>query len=107
MDQPIRVAIIGLPPLIRELVRDLIAGNEDMAIVERGDAADGVDVCIVGTEEDAVSLCDVPRMSRPPRVIGISSDGRRTTLCELRPVVSALGDLSPDELLDVIRGVPR
>ncbi len=105
MDQPIRVALIGLPPLIRELVHDLIDASDDLAIVERGDDAD-VDVCVVGIDErDSVSLCDVPGTARPPRVIGISHDGRRTTLCELRPVVAALGELSPDELVDVIRGV--
>ncbi|MCI0435097.1 MAG: hypothetical protein L0271_15865 [Gemmatimonadetes bacterium] len=104
MDASIRVALVDLPPLIHELVRDLIDEAGDLEIVER----DGADVLVVGTDAaDTATLCHGPGMRAPPRVIAISADGRRTTLCELRPVVSQLGELSPDQLAEVIRGRPQ
>jgi hypothetical protein len=118
MNLPIRVALVGLTPLVRDIVDNLIAGEMDMrvaGVIERGEAdrapgRDAVDVYVIGVgAEDAAASCEaVLGEAQPPRrVIGISSDGRQMHLSELRPATTALGALSSDELLEVIRGGRR
>jgi hypothetical protein len=114
MNPPIRVALVGLTPLVRDVVDNLIAGEMDMrvaAVVEGGEAdrapgRDVVDVYVIGVApEDAASAGEalLGEAQPPRRVIGISSDGRQMHLSELRPATTALGSLSSNELLDVIR----
>jgi hypothetical protein len=97
-------------------VRSTIEKQADIRIAACIDWGDGetfvampepVDVYLVGAKpvgepEAFEQLLGAPR--RPHRVIRISSDGRQMQLCELRPASAALGSLSPDELLEIIRG---
>jgi chemotaxis response regulator CheB len=114
VDHPIRVVLVGLSPLLRAVVQDIVANQTDMAVVAAADrfenlrAGDGTrgDVFLVAidSEPPAELYEQVLATPGPRRVIGISSDGRRTSLFELRPTVSPLGELSASELLEVIRG---
>jgi DNA-binding NarL/FixJ family response regulator len=115
-DPPIRVALVRLAPLVRDVVHSLIDSTEDMrvtAVVERAESenvADDyvADVYVVGVENgDAASTCEplLGEPAPPRRVIGISLDGRQMHVSELRPSTSAIGSLSSEELLDVIRRV--
>ncbi len=115
MDLPIRVAFVGLAPLVRDIVHDLVAGESDMrvaAVTERSGSDDVavreelVDVCLIGVRaEDVGPTCErlLGEPSSPRRVIGISSDGRQMYVSELRPATAALGSLSSEELLELIR----
>jgi DNA-binding NarL/FixJ family response regulator len=120
-DPPIRVALVRLAPLVRDVVHSLIDSTEDMrvtAVVERAESEnvadddvaddDVADVYVVGVENgDAASTCEplLGEPAPPRRVIGISLDGRQMHVSELRPSTSAIGSLSSEELLDVIRRV--
>ena len=117
-DAPIRVALVRLAPLVRDVVHNLIAGERGMrvtGVVERNESADALgrdsaDVYLVGvSSDDAASACEplLGEPTSPRRVIGISLDGRQLHVSELRPTTSALGSLSSDELLDVIRRTPH
>jgi hypothetical protein len=117
VDHRIRVALAGLAPLVRDIVRDVVSRQADMKITavidqlddESVDAlTDPVDVCVLGIQEGRSVSCErLVERRAARRVIGISFDGRRTLLCELRPTTAHLGELSADELLDVIRGGSR
>jgi len=113
---PIRVALVRLPPLVRDVVHTLIDGAADMrvtTIVEQTDSIDqtddhSADVLVVGVAgESAASTCEplLGAATSPRRVIGISVDGRHMHVSELRPSTTALGSLSSEELLTVIRRV--
>jgi len=118
VDPPIRVALIRLAPLVRDIVYELIDRAGDMsvaAVVEPGSTdylswRDTADVYLVGVgDDDPTSICEplLGEPTPPRRVIAISSGGRRMHVSELRPTTSALGSLSSDELLTVIRHAKR
>ena len=118
VDPPIRVALIYLAPLVRDVVHELIDRAGDMsvaAVVEPGDASysswrDTADVYLVGVgDDDPPSVCEplLGEPTSPRRVIAVSSGGRRMHVSELRPTTVALGSLSSDELLAEIRLVRR
>ena len=105
MHRPIRVALVGLAPLIRDVVHTLITGeSDDVQSVGKPDDQP-VDVYLLGVETSDPRaserlLADAPS---PYRVIGVSADGREVQLSELRPSTAALGSPSPFELLELIR----
>jgi hypothetical protein len=84
-------------------------------VIERGEAdrafgRDVADVYVIGVAaEDVPAACEalLGEAQPPRRVIGISLDGRQMHVSELRPATTALGSLSSNELLDVIRGARR
>jgi chemotaxis response regulator CheB len=110
MHLPIRVALVGLAPLVRDVLHNLITGESDMrvaAVIETVDELHGapVDVYLLGVETSAESASERLLGQAPPpyRVIGVSADGRQMQLSELRPATASLGSLSSHELLEVIR----
>jgi DNA-binding NarL/FixJ family response regulator len=118
MNLPIRVALVDLAPLVRDIVHDLVASASDMrvaAVIDGSASPDAVvrevvDVYLVGVgPDDVASTCErlLGEAQSPRRVIGVSPDGRQMHVSELRPATAAMGSLSSDELLDVIRGGAR
>ena len=113
VDPPIRVALIHLAPLVRDVVHELIDRAGDMSVAavvdagaERDSWHDTADVYLVGVgDDDPTSVCEplLGEPTAPRRVIAISSGGRRMHVSELRPTTMALGSLSSDELLAEIR----
>jgi hypothetical protein len=102
---PIRVALIDLPRMSRELVtRALLA---DPAILVTSGLAESTPhhVAIVGQRRDedlserALELIhENPRM----RVLTLANDGGETYLYELRPYRVLIGELSPAALLEAV-----
>lgn len=118
MDRPIRVALVGLAPLVRDVVRTLIASEDDMsvaAVIEHSELArlrsrQPVDVYVIGVTAELpadVGQLLLREATSPRRVIAISPDGRRMHVSELRPSTAEFGSFSSDELLEVIREVPH
>lgn len=113
MRLPIRVALVGLAPLVEDIVCTLISSETDMCVVavidERSSRREledvSVDVCVVGAEpsDSRASEDLLGGPSSPYRVIAVSADGRQMQLLELRPATDALGSLSSLELLELIR----
>jgi hypothetical protein len=112
------VALVGLAPLVRDIVHSLIASERDMsvaAIIEHSELAslrarEPADVYVVGVGTETTTATCGPLLGEPApprRVIGISDDGRQMHVSELRPSTAVLGSLSSNELLEVIRETPH
>ena len=110
---PIRVLILDLPALLRDIVRETL--RPDDGIVVLGDApADasleeaveqtGASVVIVGRgHPEAVDMPPALVRRARLRVLAVAADGRESVMYELQPHRRELGELSPDGLLDAVR----
>lgn len=105
-----------MPRILREIIERAVAGQPDMEIVDdlspNALAADalrgtGADVVISAGGHDAAAvdgvLAELPRL----KVLVVSADGRHTELVELRPTRTPLGELSPQTIVEAIRGACR
>jgi len=111
-----RIVLVDMSPMLREIVRGILAREPDLEIVgEHDDAADVTeavereepDFVIVGSdgavEERIRTLVD---SSRSLRALQVHSDGKESVLYELRPHRVSLGEISSDTLLRAIRAAP-
>jgi hypothetical protein len=95
-----RVVIVGLPPLLR----DIVASALDHAGVEvsyaQGPPAGNADVVVAGPEVEEPSTL----LGRLPErvVIVLRDDGRRAELLEVAVRSSDLGEIDPKRLLDLV-----
>jgi len=110
-----RIVIVEIPTLLREIIGEIIAEQDDMEIVgELGDLADLVELArrtdasfvIAGPTHPELDAVYVHLLAERPstRVLVVRREGRQSTLYELRPHAEVLGELSPETLLTVIRG---
>lgn len=107
-----RIAILGMPRLLHQLVTETVAQLPDVTIVvdrpEVGLAANlpevDADIYLVDYEQaPTAKIAAVLFGPRRAKVLTVSADGRRAFLHELRPHTRPLGELSAAGLLDVIR----
>jgi DNA-binding NarL/FixJ family response regulator len=111
----IRVLLAELPRMLSEIIESVIADQQDMSIVGAIDSRDRVTSALVRTPADVVIvglrdaettaslnrvLLEQPRL----KLLAISGDERSSYLYELRPHTVSLGDISPQGLVDAIRG---
>jgi hypothetical protein len=105
------VVLVEISGILREIVREVVAGEPDLSILE-GDEAPRViqtgGACVAITHLDDPAPASLARLlgARPEiRVIALSSDGRNGMVYELqlrrRPLGTA--DVSAAELLAAIR----
>ena len=111
-----RIVLIDTAPLLREILREIISGEPDLALVAEHDAVvdvrktverEAADFVVVG--RDAASADDVQAMvgaGLGVRALEVYSDGKESVLYELRPHRVLLGEISSDTLLRTIRAVP-
>jgi DNA-binding NarL/FixJ family response regulator len=114
--QPIRIILAEMPRKLHDILEAIVAPHPDMRIVARVVGRDRLlfavnsaraDVIILelhGAESPSVLdglLYECPRV----KVLATTSDGRGTFVRELLPNEVALGDLSPEHLLEAIRAV--
>ncbi|MDQ6829298.1 MAG: hypothetical protein M3081_10575 [Gemmatimonadota bacterium] len=111
---PIRVVLADMPRMLHDIVRTILSAEPDIEIetttvpqreIASARAITGADVVILAepeapTDEYAAMLYAHPRL----RLVAISDDGRRAVLYELRPHRSPLGDMSPNALVQAVRG---
>jgi hypothetical protein len=102
-----------MPRILREIIEQAVADEPDMEIV----GVEGRDVplrqAVESTRADFVmagadyDLGEVARVldERPRlRVLAVAGDGREAFLYELRPTRTPLGEVSPQTIVDAIRG---
>ena len=110
----IRILLAEVPRMLREIIESVIAGQHDMSIVGAIDTRDRVatalgqtpaDVVIVGLRTGETAATLDPMLFEQPRLkmLAIGSNGRSSSLYELRPYTIPLGDVSPQGLIDAIR----
>jgi DNA-binding NarL/FixJ family response regulator len=114
--QPIRIVLADMPRKLHDIIEVLVAPHADLRIVARHVGRDslpfvvsttGAEVVIVGLygTESPNALDELLYECPKIKVLATTSDGRGTYVRELRPNEIALGDLSPQNLLDAIRAV--
>lgn len=100
--------------MLTDIITGLVESQADMVVVGVAEAgADLVsalddtrpDVVILGLEDAQAAPVSAQALKGRPdlRVIGVSADGRRSSLYELRPCRVPLGELSAQGLVDAIR----
>jgi DNA-binding NarL/FixJ family response regulator len=115
---PIRILLSQLQGMLRDVVLQLLDGQADMTVVDDVDdpidtlLAAGrthADVVVLGMEEDELPGVASHLLDEYPhlKVLAVTPDGRRAFLYELRPELIALGEASPDVLLQAIRAAFR
>lgn len=108
-----RVLLVGIPPLLGDVIRELVAELPDVDVV--GDVAlehvpDAtrtalIDVVVLGAAGPVPPRCwEELFVRRPRRVIAVVEGGRRGYVCELAPLVSPLGELTAAGLAGAIAG---
>jgi DNA-binding NarL/FixJ family response regulator len=108
-----RVMVQNIPPMLRDIVRSVVASAPDMMLLSEHSGTGTAyswrrpepDVVIVSTEDINDISSTIECFSRWPRarVLVIEVTGRETVLYELRPHATPLGALSPDQLVATIR----
>lgn len=107
--------MIGLPQILRDVITDIVEDQPDMDVV--GDLPEDAEPAMVedlaGTfiavragpngELPDLGTRLLERRARGLRVLGLSSEGRRGFLYELRPTEVAIGEISTERLVNVIR----
>jgi hypothetical protein len=105
------VILVRLPPILRELVGNLVAVEPDLSILDGDDALTTLQsggTCLVIThldDPDPASLAELLGTRLDVRVIGLSADGRRGTVYDVRLQQRCLGpgEISLAELRAAIR----
>jgi len=105
---PIRVAIVGLPRLLADLIADVFSGDDAVRVYLLPDdqaaavTATGLlrhDVIIVGVADPWRSplLNLISRVTRP-KVLGVRTDGRESWIYRMQPSPQKLGTASTAEI---------
>ena len=110
----IRILLAGMPRMLLDMITDIVAPQAEMTVA--GKMQDTADIvhAVKKTRADVVILTEpaiTPSQnyqevlySRPHLgVLSITSDGRQLFLHKLRPVRTALGEVSPDSLVQAIQ----
>jgi hypothetical protein len=110
-----RIILVGIPPLLSDLVRSTLAEDPDLEIVAELDGTASVEEparaaradCLV-TALDGVQVppayASAVRKRPGMRLVGLIEGGRRCLVYELLPRCSIVGELSPDTLRQTVRG---
>jgi DNA-binding NarL/FixJ family response regulator len=109
-----RILLVEMPQILCDIIAAAVSGQGDLEMVGRLDNRRAILSKTSDTEADVVVIgladSDLPQeclslFEALPhvRVIGVAADGRRAFLYELRPLRTALGELSPDALVQAIR----
>jgi DNA-binding NarL/FixJ family response regulator len=112
--EPIRVLIVDLPGILRDIVRATVSRQPDMVVVGELGKAEAVRPAIESTSASVVVINSQHPAARPDgdsilgrasalKVLAVDPDARESSLHTLRPHRTALGELSPRYLLAAIR----
>jgi hypothetical protein len=115
----IRVLLIRMPRILRDLLADVLGSESDIQIVAdvlspRDVTTDDLarmqpDVVIVGPDAKEPARTCLEMLGRTPRLklLALERKGREFSIYELRPVRTKLGALSPTTLIASIRNALR
>lgn len=112
---PIRVVVSDLNGMLSEIISETLDAAPDITVAVAGvdnpalalaDATEA-DVAILRGTADGLPPLGHELLRRRPwmDVLTIRGDGREAFLYQLRPVERALGEISPQTLLDAVRAV--
>jgi hypothetical protein len=104
-----------MPQMLRDILKRTMVDQPDIELIEDEFPDDAEPpgaiphIVLVGTEAPGDADSKSLLLGRWPRarIIAVEVSGRQTSLYELRPYKTELGQLSPSELLEGIRAVAR
>ena len=110
----VRVLLWSLPPILHEILTDLVEAQADMELVSTPPGATDLATAAVIAKPRVIILGldqgETPDESREvlhrmpdTKLLAIEASGRRAWLYELRPHQVLIGEISPSGLLDTIR----
>jgi DNA-binding NarL/FixJ family response regulator len=109
-----RILLAGMPRMLLDMITDIVAPHAEMMVAGKMQDATDIRAAVRKTRADVVILNE-PAIGPPQNyeellysrphlgVLSITSDGRQFTLHKLRPVRTALGEVSPESLVQAIR----
>ena len=111
--QPIRVLIVDMPKLLREIVGRALEDEPRVEVVgvlpasaDLAEATCRLRAAVLVMGEDHPDARDPWLTSSGrrsvPKLLSVAADGRHSSLSELRPHRVALGELSPDALVGAV-----
>jgi DNA-binding NarL/FixJ family response regulator len=113
MSVRIRVLVAEVSGVLRDIIDTMLAAQPDIEIVAGGAQSSAVRVMLVedpdvvviglGDNDPPEAIEELFRRYPQARVLGIAGDGRHAYMHELRPHRVSLGELSPEQLVQVIR----
>ncbi len=112
---PVRVVITEMDGLLRDIVGDALGRDASIEVIEVDAGADPVEVVsrrrvqvvILGLANSELPEIGARLFEAQPglKLLGVGGDGRRVYLYELQPVTKALGEVSLDRFVDIVREV--
>jgi DNA-binding NarL/FixJ family response regulator len=104
----------GVPRMLSDIISGLLEAQQDIVVVGVVERAGNLlealgdtrpDIVILGIDGPTARRISAHLLSRRPevKVMGVSADGRNAFMYELRPHRVALGALSAERLVEVIR----
>jgi DNA-binding NarL/FixJ family response regulator len=112
--ESLRILIVDMPAMLREIVRDAVDGAADMEVIAEVGGEEPITTTICDASADVVLMdaahpelsedSHLARSTARLRLLAVEASGREAFLYTLQPVRTPLGELSPDRLLDAIRG---
>ena len=110
----IRILLAGMPRMLLDMITDIVALHAEMMVARRMEDTVDLRAAVKKTRADVVILNE-PAIGPPQNyqellysrphlgVLSITSDGRQFFLHKLRPVRTALGEVSPEGLVHAIQ----
>ena len=101
--------------MLVDIIKDITSSHEDIAVIGELTHRDDLTQTAIRTRADVIVVGKAAGSGRDdyrelllrrPRlkILAITADGRRGFLHELQPRVVPLGEVSPNSLIDAIRG---
>ena len=110
----IRVAAgAGMPRVLLDMIEGIVQQHPDIVFMGQLGAQESrrchgpLDLVILGLDDSNLPVEGERLLKDHPdaRAIGISADGRNGFIYELRPHRTAIGEVSPQILIEAIRGI--
>jgi DNA-binding NarL/FixJ family response regulator len=112
--QPIRVLLVDMPQLLRDLIEHAIATDPDLDVVGTEPDVEALERAAGETDPEFVIIGldhgDLPESARAflearsrPRMLGLEADEGTAVLYELTPRRVPIGAVTPEELAGAIR----
>jgi DNA-binding NarL/FixJ family response regulator len=112
--KPVRVLLMNMPRLLFDMIKGTIVSCQTVQVVNEtiiqgkilpAAVAAKADVVIVDDKDASTENCYQVLYRRPQlRILMISRDGRRGLLYELRPRITAIEEISAENLIAALRG---
>jgi DNA-binding NarL/FixJ family response regulator len=114
----IRILLVKVPGILGEIITEVVTDEPDMEVVGAvagysdllpATRATSADTVIIGLDDGELPDVCEELLDERPRIalLGVHSDGRNAFVYALRPRRVPIGDVSPADLVDVIRSASR